>query len=96
VKEAVKRRAMQTDPVAFCNDDLRYRPLVSRPQPVMHAVVLFALDVSASMTHAERKLAKTFFFFALQGLRRKYGKVETRFIAHTTQAWEFSEPAFFR
>jgi len=96
VKEAVKRRAMQTDPVAFCNDDLRYRPLVSRPQPVMHAVVLFALDVSASMTHAERKLAKTFFFFALQGLRRKYGKVETRFIAHTTQAWEFSEPAFFQ
>jgi uncharacterized sporulation protein YeaH/YhbH (DUF444 family) len=62
----------------------------------MHAVVLFALDVSASMTHAERKLAKTFFFFALQGIRRKYGKVETRFIAHTTQAWEFSEPEFFQ
>ncbi len=96
VKEAVKRRAIQTNPVAFCNDDLRFRQLVQRPKPVMHAVVLFALDVSASMTHAERKLAKTFFFFALQGLRRKYGKVETRFIAHTTQAWEFSEPEFFQ
>jgi len=96
VKEAVKRRAMQTDPVAFCNEDLRFRQLVQRPKPVMHAVVLFALDVSASMTYAERKLAKTFFFFALQGLRRKYGKVETRFIAHTTQAWEFSEPEFFQ
>ena len=96
VKEAVKRRAMQTDPVAFCNEDLRFRQLVQRPKPVMHAVVLFALDVSASMTYAERKLAKTFFFFALQGLRRKYGKVETRFIAHTTQAWEFSEQEFFQ
>jgi uncharacterized sporulation protein YeaH/YhbH (DUF444 family) len=96
VKEAVKRRAMQTDPVAFCNDDLRFRPLVHRPKPVTQAVVLFALDVSASMTHAERKLAKTFFFFALQGLRRKYGKVHTRFIAHTTQAWEFAEPEFFQ
>jgi uncharacterized sporulation protein YeaH/YhbH (DUF444 family) len=59
-------------------------------------VVLFGLDVSASMTDAERKLAKTFFFFVLQGIRRKYGKVETRFIAHTTQAWEFSEPDFFQ
>lgn len=96
IKEAVKRRAMQTDPVAFCNDDLRFRPLLQRPKPVTQAVVLFALDVSASMTHAERKLAKTFFFFALQGLRRKYGKVQTRFIAHTTQAWEFAEPEFFQ
>ena len=96
IKEAVKRRAIQADPVAFCNDDLRFRPLVRRPQPVTHAVVLFALDVSASMTQAERKLAKTFFFFVLQGLRRKYGKVETRFIAHTTQAWEFSESEFFQ
>lgn len=96
IKEAVKRRAIQANPVAFCNDDLRFRPLVHRPQPVTHAVVLFALDVSASMTQAERKLAKTFFFFALQGLRRRYGKVETRFIAHTTQAWEFSESEFFQ
>ena len=44
---------------------------------------------------AERKLAKSFFFFVLQGIRRRYGKVETRFIAHTTHAWEFSENEFF-
>ena len=96
VKEAVKRRAMQTDPVPFSNEDLRFRQLVQRRRPATSAVVLFALDVSASMTDAERKLAKTFFFFVLQGIRRKYGKVETRFIAHTTQAWEFSEPEFFQ
>ncbi len=69
---------------------------MQRRQPATSAVVLFALDVSASMTEAERKLAKTFFFFVLQGIRRKYGQVETRFIAHTTQAWEFSEPEFFQ
>jgi uncharacterized sporulation protein YeaH/YhbH (DUF444 family) len=96
VKEAVKRRAIQQDPVPFSNEDLRFRQLVHRRKPAMNAVVLFALDVSASMTDAERKLAKTFFFFVLQGIRRKYGKVETRFIAHTTQAWEFSEPDFFQ
>ncbi len=96
VKEAVKRRALQQDPVPFSNEDLRFRQLVQRRRPATSAVVLFTLDVSASMTEAERKLAKTFFFFVLQGIRRKYGKVETRFIAHTTQAWEFSESEFFQ
>lgn len=95
VKEAVKRRAIQENPVAFTNEDLRFRQLVQRRKPATNAVVIFALDVSASMTDAERKLAKSFFFFVLQGIRRKYAKVETRFIAHTTQAWEFSESEFF-
>lgn len=96
VKEAVKRRAIQQDAVPFTNEDLRFRQLVHRKKPATNAVVLFALDVSASMTDAERKLAKTFFFFVLQGIRRRYAKVETRFIAHTTQAWEFNEPEFFQ
>lgn len=95
VKEAVKRRATQENPVPFTNEDLRFKQLVQRRKPATNAVVLFALDVSASMTDAERKLAKSFFFFVLQGIRRRYGKVETRFIAHTTQAWEFSENEFF-
>jgi len=95
VKEAVKRRATQENPVPFTNEDLRFKQLVQRRKPATNAVVLFALDVSASMTDAERKLAKSFFFFVLQGIRRRYGKVETRFIAHTTQAWEFSESEFF-
>ena len=34
--------------------------------------------------------------FRSEGIRRKYGKVETRFIAHTTQAWKFSESEFFQ
>jgi uncharacterized protein len=99
VKEAVKRRATQEktqeNPVAFTNEDLRFKQLVQRRKPATNAVVIFALDVSASMTDAERKLAKSFFFFVLQGIRRRYAKVETRFIAHTTQAWEFSENEFF-
>jgi uncharacterized protein len=95
VKEAVKRRATQENPVPFTNEDLRFKQLVQRRKPATNAVVIFALDVSASMTEAERKLAKSFFFFVLQGVRRRYGKVETRFIAHTTQAWEFSESEFF-
>lgn len=96
VKEAIKRRAMQSDPVPFTNDDLRFRQLVARSRPSTSATILFVIDVSASMTQLERKLAKSFFFFALQGIRRKYTRVATRFIAHTTHAWEFSEQEFFQ
>jgi uncharacterized sporulation protein YeaH/YhbH (DUF444 family) len=96
VKEAIKRRAVQANPVPFTNDDLRFRQIVARPRPSTSAVVFFVIDVSASMTQLERKLAKSFLFFALQGIRRKYAKVQTRFIAHTTRAWEFTEAEFFQ
>lgn len=96
IKEAIKRRAVQEDAVPFTNDDLRFRQLVTRVRPSTSATLLFVIDVSASMTQLERKLAKSFFFFALQGIRRKYARVETRFIAHTTHAWEFSEQEFFQ
>jgi uncharacterized sporulation protein YeaH/YhbH (DUF444 family) len=59
-------------------------------------VVLFVIDVSASMTQLERKLAKSFFFFACRESGANMHKVETRFIAHTTHAWEFSEQEFFQ
>ena len=96
IKEAVKRRAVQEHPVPFTDDDLRFRQLVRRPKPATNAVVIFALDVSGSMGETERQLAKMFFFFALQGVRRQYPRVETVFIAHTVNAWEFSEEDFFR
>lgn len=96
VKEAVKRRALQEDAVPFTNEDLRFRQLVKRHRPSTNAVVVFALDVSGSMDEASRKLAKTFFFFALQGIRRQYSRVETVFLAHTVKAWEFSEEQFFQ
>jgi uncharacterized sporulation protein YeaH/YhbH (DUF444 family) len=96
VKEAVKRRAVQDHAAPFTNDDLRFRQLVRRPRPATSAVVIFALDVSGSMTEEQRRLAKTFFFFALQGVRRQYTKVETVFVAHTVEAWEFSETEFFQ
>ena len=95
MKEAVKRRAVQEDPVPFTNEDLRYRALTRRSKPASNAVVVFLLDVSGSMEDAHRKLAKTFFFFALQGIRREYAKVETVFIAHAVEAWEFNEQQFF-
>ncbi len=96
MKEAIKRRAVQPAAAPFTNDDLRFRQISQRPKPSNHAVVVFAVDVSGSMNETQRKLAKTFFFFALQGIRREYSRVETVFLAHTDDAWEFSEEEFFR
>src|SRR5207244_10416606 len=35
-------------------------------------------------------------FFALQGIRRQYARVEIVFLAHAAQAWEFEESQFFQ
>jgi uncharacterized sporulation protein YeaH/YhbH (DUF444 family) len=96
LKEAAKRHAVQDDAVAIINDDLRFRQLHRRSLPATNAAVVFALDVSGSMDEAQRRLAKQFFFFALQGIRRQYTKVETLFLAHAAQAWEFEESQFFQ
>jgi len=100
IKEAVKRRSIQEksaqDPVPITNDDLRFRQLVRKSVPATSAAVIFALDVSGSMDEAQRRLAKSFFFFALQGIRRQYAKVETVFLAHAGEAWEFDESQFFQ
>lgn len=96
LKEAVKRRAVQPEGPAFTNEDLRYRQLVRKPHPVTRAVVFFAMDVSSSVSPDERRLAKSFFFWALQGLRRQYTYIDPVFIAHTVRAWEFPEEEFFK
>jgi uncharacterized sporulation protein YeaH/YhbH (DUF444 family) len=96
MKEAVKRSAVQENALSIINEDLRFRQLVKRPAPSTRAAVIFALDVSGSMDEAQRRIAKQFFFFALQGLRRQYAKVETAFIAHAAEAWEFEESQFFQ
>ncbi len=97
MREAVKRRGAQPDSqVPIGNDDLRFRQLARRRKPTTNAVVFFVLDVSSSMDEHCRKLAKTFFFWALQGIRRQYTSVETVFVAHTVGAWEFDEEQFFQ
>lgn len=96
MKEMVKRRGNPAAVPTFLDEDLRYRQLARRRQPAVHAVVFYMLDVSGSMSDRDRKLAKSFFFWVMQGLRREYRSLETVFVAHTTEAWEFTEPEFFQ
>ena len=95
IKELVKRQGLG-GPKTFTDEDLRFRQLARRRQPAVHAVVFFLLDVSGSMSDRDRKLAKTFFFWVVQGLRREYRSLDTVFVAHTTDAWEFAEDQFFQ
>ncbi len=95
-KESVKRRASDAASPVFTDEDLRYRQLTRRHQPAVRAAVFFLLDVSASMTERDRQLAKTFFFWTAAGLRREYKALDIVFVAHTTEAWEFSEADFFK
>ena len=96
LKESLKRRAVDPSGPAFVDDDLRFRQLVMRQQPATQAVVFFAMDVSSSMRDRDRQLAKTFFFWVVEGLRRQYTRLELVFVAHTVKAWEFPESEFFQ
>jgi uncharacterized sporulation protein YeaH/YhbH (DUF444 family) len=96
LRESVKRRAVQQESPAFTDDDLRFRQLKMREQPTTQAVVFLLMDVSGSMGEPERRLAKSFFFWAVQGLRRQYLHLDTVFVAHTTEAWQFDEEQFFQ
>ncbi|HEX7387929.1 MAG TPA: DUF444 family protein [Castellaniella sp.] len=98
LKEAIKRRHAQPKGAApFSDEDLRFRQLARRQRPATDAVVALVLDVSGSMDEERRKLAKSFFFWVVQGLRRQYDStLEIIFIAHTDQAWEFTEEEFFQ
>jgi hypothetical protein len=96
MKESLKRRSVDPEGPAFTDEDLRFRQLVVRRQPATRAVVFFAMDVSSSMRDRDRQLAKTFFFWVVQGLRRQYSRIEPVFIAHTVKAWEFEEQQFFQ
>jgi uncharacterized sporulation protein YeaH/YhbH (DUF444 family) len=82
--------------VPFTNDDLRFKQLARREQPAIQAAVFFVMDVSASMSEEDRKLAKAFFFWVLQGLRRQYRNLDVVFVAHTDEAWQFNEEQFFQ
>lgn len=100
LKESIKRRGVQTasggDSPAFTDDDLRFRQLAKREHPATQAVVFLLLDVSGSMGERERQISKTFFFWAIQGLRRQYRHLDLVFVAHTSEAWEFQEEEFFK
>lgn len=75
--------------------DLRYLSYRERPKPRHKAVVFLAMDVSGSMDAHRKRLARLFFYWCVQFLRRRHDQVEIVFVAHTTEARAVTEHEFF-
>ena len=91
---ALLQRRLQKVP--FLDDfDLRYRNLITVPEPTARAVMFCLMDVSASMDEFKKDLAKRFFTLLYLFLTRKYEHVELVFIRHTGDAEEVDEQTFF-
>jgi len=77
------------------SEDLRYRTLQKDIEYQSNAVVLAMMDVSGSMGTIKKYLARSFFFWLVEFLRKLYRHVQIRFISHTTEARLVDENEFF-
>ena len=80
----------------FSNDDLRYKDWENQKEYHSNANVYMMMDVSGSMTKEKRDVAKLYYFWMVQFLRRKYKKVNLFFIIHDTKAKFISQEKFFK
>ncbi|WP_307340518.1 DUF444 family protein [Caldalkalibacillus uzonensis] len=96
IMESLKRNARQgrTD-VQITEEDLRFKTWQEQMNPSSTAVVLAMMDTSGSMGTFEKYMARSFYFWMVRYLRRKYSQVKVVFIAHTTEAKEVTEDQFF-
>lgn len=96
--ENIKRQAAKGSPKIgkFSKEDLRYKDWETKVEYHSNAVVYLLLDRSGSMDKDKTHIAKSFYFWMVQFLKRKYKNVELVFIAHDTKAFLVSEDEFFK
>jgi uncharacterized protein len=75
--------------------DMRFLSYRERLLPRHKAVIFLAMDVSGSMDAGRKRMARLFFYWCVQFLRRRYDQTEIAFVAHTTEAREVTEDEFF-
>ncbi len=80
----------------FNNDDLRYRVWENVIEKHSNAAVILIMDRSYSMSSERRYIVKSFFFWMVNFLRRKYNNTKLVFIAHDVVAREVPEEGFFQ
>lgn len=76
-------------------EDLRYRTWETHKEYSSNAAVYLMMDRSGSMGAEKTYIAKSFFFWMVQFLRRRYDNIELIFIAHDATAHIVSEKEFF-
>lgn len=92
----IEKVIKQSKTIPFFEEvDLRYNNFERIPTPITSAVMFCIMDVSASMGHHEKDIAKRFFTLLYIFLTRQYKNVELVFIRHHTEAKEVNEEEFF-
>jgi len=76
-------------------EDLRYKVWEKVVEKHSNAAVFLLMDRSGSMDSEKKYIVKSFFFWMVNFIRRKYNNVEIVFIAHDTRAKEVEEDKFF-
>lgn len=96
LKQAMARR-IATKSTRYLDDiDMRYRYFTKKPFPVKQAVMICLMDVSGSMGHYEKDLAKKFYLLLYLFLNKVYNdNISVIFISHTQNAKEVTEEEFF-
>ena len=79
----------------FHENDLEYRHIKKSTKEASNAVIFFIMDISGSMTHDKKFLARSFYFLIYQFLRYRYENIEIVFISHDVAAYEVNEKQFF-
>lgn len=79
----------------FSNEDLRFKDWDSEVEYSSNANIYMMMDVSGSMTKERRDIAKTFYFWMVQFLKRKYKKINLYFIVHDVGARFVTQKEFF-
>lgn len=77
-------------------DDVRYKLWEKVVEKHSNAAVFLLMDRSYSMTDGKKYIVKSFFFWMVNFLRRKYSNVDLVFIAHDVKARETEEEDFFK
>lgn len=95
--EAIKRNRLAGRPplAGLRREDLRFRTWDDTETPQANAVLLVMMDTSGSMGSGEKYIARSLCFWMVRFLRTRYDRVKLHFIAHTTEAREMEEEAFF-
>jgi len=79
----------------FEPSDLQYKVWEQVVERHSNASVLLLMDRSGSMTSEKKYIVKSFFWWMVRFLERRYKTVELVFIAHDTEAKEVEEENFF-
>ena len=80
----------------FEPSDLRYRVWEQVKEYHSNAAVFLLMDRSGSMTQERKYIVKSFFWWMVRFIERKYKTVQLVFIAHDTDAREVEEEDFFK